>query len=196
MIAYAPTQVETNSFLTDAMEEFPTTSASGSIFSDYQIPEHNQWYDIHYQFYLRNGNITILSPNSQSENNYIDFIKELSKRETRASELTQKIIKEYAIYKDYVKISFVEFAKVISLLTLNISKINYEKIIVELSPLNEIKIKMLLTDDILFIITKPLEKLDTDLTTVLYSVFINKISILNDYSSIEEMVEGISKFLE
>ena len=114
----------------------------------------------------------------------------------RYKQLLDKIQTEYKSNKNYLRISESEFTYITDLLIIPLADLNYNRISVELSPMNEIKFKMTLNDITLLIITKPFENYAEDPSMVFYSVFIENKSVLNDYKNIDELVEGINQFLQ
>jgi hypothetical protein len=113
------------------------------------------------------------------------------------SDLKGKIDREYKNHTDYIKINNSLFYDISDYLIKNIAKLSYEKALVELSPLNEIKFKLVLNENTLLILSKPFDFLDgSNYETIIYSVFINKELLLNDYVNIKNLEEAINKYLK
>lgn len=189
LLTFTP-EIETIPYLTTVEEIEPNLSASGSLLVDY--PYSN------YEFLSKSNTERISKKVEDPTHEIYDFMHEyfydfqtLKKNE----EILGKITNEYSVRKNFVEISETDFFQLIDILIKYISHLNYQNISVELSPLNEIKFKIVLNEDTLLIITKPFEKLDTYYSKVFYSVFINKKSVLNDFNEIEELVEGINQFI-
>lgn len=189
------TFVETTPFFTTIREENPTVSASGSLALDYpyRLPE---FYDEPlYNPQKERISKKVENPTYEAYDLLQPYSTEFQMIK-RYEFLSEKVQVEYSKNRTYLDINEAEFSSITDLLVENISKINYKKISVEISPINEIKFKTFLNDDLLLIITKPFERIKQERSMVFYSVFINKKSVLNDFKNIEELVEGINQFIQ
>jgi len=128
---------------------------------------------------------------SEESKNFFALISQTS----NYLDLKAKANHEYKNHADYIKINSQSFYEISDYLIKNIASLNYEKGLVELSPLNEIKFKIKLNDKVFLIVSKPLELLENDnYKTVTFSMFINKECVLSDYIEIEDLTKAINKF--
>jgi hypothetical protein len=187
--------MQTKPYLTTILAEVPTVSASGSSANDYPVDAQDYYFDHNFNLEIERISKKVDDPTYAVYDLFQHHSIEFQKVK-RYNYLQERIKIEYEKNYSYLAISEDEFYTSMNILIENISKLNYSKISVELSPQNEIKFKSILTDDTILILTKPLEKLGKDNPMIFYSVFINKKSVLNDYKNIEELVEGLNQFMQ
>ncbi len=195
LASMTPELIETTPYLTIVKKENPTISASGSSVLDYTEITQKFYYGLVLDPKKERISKKVVDPTDVLYDLFQQYPTEFQIIRKHEDLLT-KVQLEYSKNKAYLNITENEFSAITDLLIENISKLNYERVYVELSPLNEIKFKTVLNDDTLLIITKPFEKLNENPSMVFYSVFINKKSVLNDYKNIEELVEGINQFIQ
>ena len=103
---------------------------------------------------------------------------------------------EFDKYSHYITTDKSDAKKQIELISNELAKINFENILVELSPLNSVKFKVKLDSEKMLIITRPFVEIsEMDNDDVIFSYFINRECIISDAIKLTKLVEGFSKYL-
>ncbi|NLT52258.1 MAG: hypothetical protein GXX85_15245 [Ignavibacteria bacterium] len=191
LTAITPEINNTSAYLTYAEKENPIISSYGNPYDDEDISLYSSLIEAKNDR-ISQGNYDI----TQSSLEQWKFLTGLYQFIKKHEDLLNKINIEYSANSQYAKINKNDFFIITNTLLESIAKLNYEKISIEISPLNEIKFKTILNDNTILIITKPFENFKENQLLVFYSVFINKKSVLNDYKNINELVEGINQYIQ
>lgn len=125
---------------------------------------------------------------------YIGISK--AKFEANVDKIQNRYSLEFKKYKHYISTDLVEAKKTFDLISDQLARIDFNDILVELSPLNSVKFKIKLDDEKMLIVTKPFHEIsemgDND---VLYSFFIKRERIISDTIRINDLADGFLKYL-
>lgn len=106
-------------------------------------------------------------------------------RTSKKKELINQLNNELSNYNNYLEWSLIA-KKCIKY----ISKLKYNKILLELTPLNEIKFKIQLENNIFCIISKSFTELKEDL--IVYNMYTENINILSGMCSLNKLTKIIN----
>lgn len=138
---------------------------------------------------IRNNNLSFYTDSHRDYNS--------DKLNERIEELEKLFDIEWQKNKNYIKIDSREALNKSIKTIKRIAKINYEKILVELSPTNAIIFKILLKkeNNLLLLLTFPFSKIQNlEKDEVIYSLFENRELIVSNAKPINEVVEGINEY--
>ena len=105
--------------------------------------------------------------------------------------------KEYNKYSHYIKENQTNFKSSVEQLNQIICQIYFEDFEIELTPNNSVKYTLLLPDKKLLMITKSFNSYeDKGEKDVVFSIFDNRTHIISDIKNLDELVEGINRYLD
>ena len=105
--------------------------------------------------------------------------------------------KEYHKYYHYIKTDQTNFKSNVEQLNQVICQIYFERCVIELTPNNAVKYTLLLPDKKLLMITKSFNSYeDKGEKDVVFSIFDNRTHIISDIKNLDELVEGINRYLD
>lgn len=109
--------------------------------------------------------------------------------------ISKKIETEFSNYSNNIWVDIKEAKLESKLLAKKISKINFNKIAVELTPSNAIKFTLTFKDNKLLMLTSPFDEIEgMSKGEVLFSFFIDRKLILSDTINIDDLVSGINNY--
>jgi len=150
-------------------------------------------------YYIFKEQIVELSTNTSSNSTTFnnDINSDILNKKIR--ELEKLFNLEWQKNKRYIKVDNQGALNSIHKAIKQVSKINYEKILVELSPTNAVIFKILLKkeNNLLLLLTIPFAQIqDLGEGEVIYSLFENRELIVSNAKLIEDIVEGINEYTE
>ena|SRR5271157_2361576 len=113
--------------------------------------------------------------------------------EENVNDLINKFSKEFKTYGHYLKASLFKIYTTAFDMICDIANLPYDKICIEISPLNSIKFSMLFRTNKLLIITK-IFNIDDDI--VVFSYFINRECLINDTTQLYNIIDNIDLLLK
>lgn len=170
-----------------------------SVFQEEKIKQIPYSFPLDGKFYTIFNDKIIYQSSINSLSNYITFNNyiNLDGLNKKVQELEKLFHIEWQRNKSYIKIDSQEILHRVHKVIEQIAKINYEKILVELSPTNAIIFKILLKkeNNLLLLLTFPFSKIQNlEKDEVIYSLFENRELIVSNAKPINEVVEGINEY--
>lgn len=133
-----------------------------------------------------------LSSTNVEKTNIIDF-----SFNANFQQIQNKFERELAKYSNYISSDIEEAQRSFSEISKSISKINYEKIALEITPSNAVKFTIILNDTSILSVTKPFDKID-DLNEneVVFNLYKNRELLVSDATKVDELVKGINSYVQ
>ena len=131
------------------------------------------------------------SKTEEKKTNIIDF-----RFNSNFHQIQNKFEKEYTKNSNYISSDKEEAQKSFTEISKSISKINYKKLALEITPSNAVKFTIILNEMVILSITKPFDKID-DLNEneVVFNLYKNRELLLSDATKIDELVKGINSYV-
>jgi len=114
----------------------------------------------------------------------------------REKRIKEKFNKELQKNHHYIKIPLKEAKEISYEVISKIAEINFNEVVVEISPLNSLKINIQTDKETLITIIKPFKELvDLSKNEVILNAYINNECIISNAGNINEVVDNIKKWI-
>ncbi|RIV27491.1 hypothetical protein DYU11_04075 [Fibrisoma montanum] len=122
-------------------------------------------------------------------------VSSLTLVDPRVKFLKDKVKLELSRYPKYTKDVDKDLSKLVHDLIIAIVPIEFEKVAVEITPNATLKFKLLIDEEKLLIISKPLKDNELNADQVIFSIFFNRELVVSDCKNVHELVKGFNNFL-
>lgn len=100
-------------------------------------------------------------------------------------------------YGHYILVDYSTAFALFKKMATQLAKIHFKDCVVELTPSNSFKTKLLLPDDRLLVVTKPFSEIDDlESNEVIFGIFENKKCLISDAKDIVKLVKGVNDYLD
>jgi hypothetical protein len=111
--------------------------------------------------------------------------------------INNKFEMEIERYSNYLNLDLYDIRYSYNNMWKFISKIDYEKIALEITPSNAVKFTIILKNEIILSITKPFDKIeDLDENEVVFNLYLNRELLVSDTSKIDELVKRVNSYVK